>query len=102
MAFSIHAKAMAEGAIKPRKSMNPIVRRAVGVTRTVTITHGMNKGKPMTVNAGGDIRSVTHKVAKPIGTGRNAGTTRSMKQGTDIQTVFKSKMAGNAFHHWTR
>lgn len=40
--------------------------------------------------------------SKPIGNGKNAGTTRSMKQGTDIQTVFKSKMAGNAFHHWTR
>lgn len=38
--------------------------------------------------------------SKPIGNGKNAGTTRSMKSGTDIQTVFKSKMAGKAFHKW--
>lgn len=97
-----HAKAMAEGAIVPRKSMNAIVRREVGETHTVTITHGLNRGKRMMVNAGGNIQSVTRKVAKPIGTGRNAGTTRSMKQGTDIQSVFKGKLAGNAFHRWSR
>lgn len=37
---------------------------------------------------------------KPIGTGRNAGTTRSMKQGTDIQALFKGKMYRSAFHKW--
>lgn len=40
--------------------------------------------------------------SKPIGNGKNAGTTRSMKQGTDIQAVFKGKLAGNAFHRWSR
>lgn len=40
---------------------------------------------------------------KPIGNGKNAGCTRSMVQGTDIQRVFNAKIGvSRVFHHWAR
>lgn len=41
--------------------------------------------------------------ARPIGNGKNAGCTRSMIQGTDIQRAFKAKIGvSRVFHHWAR
>jgi hypothetical protein len=44
---------------------------------------------------------VRRNPGKPIGTGKQAGCTRSMKQGTDIQHTFKAKIGvSSIFHKW--
>jgi hypothetical protein len=73
---------------------------------------GGHKGTSLRINARGKAMMVYDErvkkfvrkpyPSKPIGNGRNAGTTRSMKQGTDIQAVFKAKIGVNRmFHKWS-
>lgn len=38
---------------------------------------------------------------KPIGSGKNAGCTRSMIPSVDIQLAFKAKMHSSVYHKWT-
>lgn len=39
---------------------------------------------------------------KPIGTGKQTGSPRSMQRGTDIQHAFKAKIGVNSiYHRWS-
>lgn len=42
---------------------------------------------------------VRRNPGKPIGTGKQSGCTRSMKQGTDIQHAFKAKVGVSSIYH---